>query len=184
MEEFFAKWESYCRLSGVLRFIDINLRGIGQVMFQNNPLTRRTLPDCDRLGLVHSRDAACCDCRGGRGHRCNSDRAVASGRRRIAELRALWLQCRPRWTRPGNFLGSQSTTMGVCDIRCGGIRRRDARHDQRRQAVGGLSYVPVRANDMAALIGYVRILRPCGNGTPVGQGCHCIPEPTEEARFR
>ena len=34
-----AKWESLCASSGMLRFLDINLRGIGQVMFQNNPLT-------------------------------------------------------------------------------------------------------------------------------------------------
>ena len=27
------------RSSGILRFVDINLRGIGQVMFQDNPLT-------------------------------------------------------------------------------------------------------------------------------------------------
>lgn len=39
MEAFLAKWESYCKSSGVLRFVDINLRGIGQVMFQNNPLS-------------------------------------------------------------------------------------------------------------------------------------------------
>lgn len=39
MDKFLAKWERYCQSSGVLRFIDINLRGIGQVMFQNNPLS-------------------------------------------------------------------------------------------------------------------------------------------------
>ena len=39
MEKLLAKWELICGSSGVLRFLDINLRGIGQVMFQNNPLT-------------------------------------------------------------------------------------------------------------------------------------------------
>jgi urea transporter len=39
MANILAKWESLCASSGVLRFIDINLRGIGQVMFQDNPLT-------------------------------------------------------------------------------------------------------------------------------------------------
>src|SRR5262245_48093990 len=34
-----AWWERLCRTSKILRFVDINLRGIGQVMFQNNPLT-------------------------------------------------------------------------------------------------------------------------------------------------
>ncbi|MCM3904059.1 MAG: urea transporter [Pyrinomonadaceae bacterium] len=34
-----AWWEIQCISSRVLRFVDINLRSIGQVMFQNNPLT-------------------------------------------------------------------------------------------------------------------------------------------------
>ncbi len=32
-------WEGRCRASRTLRFVDINLRGIGQVMFQDNPLS-------------------------------------------------------------------------------------------------------------------------------------------------
>ncbi|CCE11092.1 Yut [Bradyrhizobium sp. STM 3843] len=39
MERILAGWESLSVSSGLLRFLDINLRGIGQVMFQNNPLT-------------------------------------------------------------------------------------------------------------------------------------------------
>ncbi|MBR0854048.1 urea transporter [Bradyrhizobium liaoningense] len=39
MEQILAKWESLAASSGALRFLDINLRSIGQVMFQNNPLT-------------------------------------------------------------------------------------------------------------------------------------------------
>jgi urea transporter len=39
MKNILAKWESLCAKSGVLRFVDINLRGIGQVMFQDNPVT-------------------------------------------------------------------------------------------------------------------------------------------------
>ena len=39
MEKLLAKWERLCASSGILRFVDINLRGVGQVMFQNNPLT-------------------------------------------------------------------------------------------------------------------------------------------------
>ena len=34
-----AWWERLCTSSKILRFVDINLRGIGQVMFQDNPLT-------------------------------------------------------------------------------------------------------------------------------------------------
>jgi urea transporter len=39
MKNLLATWESLCASSGALRFIDINLRGVGQVMFQDNPLS-------------------------------------------------------------------------------------------------------------------------------------------------
>jgi len=39
MKGVLSRWESLCTSSGVLRFVDINLRGIGQVMFQDNPLS-------------------------------------------------------------------------------------------------------------------------------------------------
>lgn len=39
MRQFLAWWEARCAASAVLRFVDINLRGVGQVMFQDNPLS-------------------------------------------------------------------------------------------------------------------------------------------------
>lgn len=39
MKEFLASWERLCASSQVLRFVDINLRGTGQVMLQDNPLS-------------------------------------------------------------------------------------------------------------------------------------------------
>lgn len=39
MEKLLAKWEAWCASSALLRFVDINLRGVGQVMFQDNPAT-------------------------------------------------------------------------------------------------------------------------------------------------
>ena len=39
MEKLLAKWKSLCASSRALRFVDINLRGVGQVMFQDNPLS-------------------------------------------------------------------------------------------------------------------------------------------------
>lgn len=39
MKAYLSGWESLCTASKWLRFIDINLRGIGQVMFQDNPLS-------------------------------------------------------------------------------------------------------------------------------------------------
>jgi urea transporter len=39
MEKLSAKWERLCAASRFVRFVDTNLRGIAQVMFQDNPLT-------------------------------------------------------------------------------------------------------------------------------------------------
>ena len=39
MEKLSAKWERLCAASGLVRFVDTNLRGIGQVMLQDNPLS-------------------------------------------------------------------------------------------------------------------------------------------------
>jgi urea transporter len=39
MQAALERWESLCSGSGALRFVDILLRGTGQVMFQNHPLT-------------------------------------------------------------------------------------------------------------------------------------------------
>ncbi len=33
------RWDRWCAASGTARFVDINLRGTAQVMFQNNPIT-------------------------------------------------------------------------------------------------------------------------------------------------
>lgn len=39
MERLLARWERACASSAILRVVDIVLRGAGQVMFQNNPLS-------------------------------------------------------------------------------------------------------------------------------------------------
>ncbi len=39
MKKILEPWNAACAGSSAMRFIDINLRGTGQVMFQNNPLT-------------------------------------------------------------------------------------------------------------------------------------------------
>ncbi len=39
MKGLLAWWEGLCKGSAILRFADLNLRGIGQVMFQDNPLS-------------------------------------------------------------------------------------------------------------------------------------------------
>lgn len=39
MDKLLMNWERLCAPSRLLRFVDINLRGVGQVMFQDNPLS-------------------------------------------------------------------------------------------------------------------------------------------------
>jgi urea transporter len=39
MKALLDSWETLCASSKLLRFVDVNLRGIGQVMFQDNPLS-------------------------------------------------------------------------------------------------------------------------------------------------
>lgn len=39
MKAYLSGWESLCASSSVARFVDCNLRGVGQVMFQDNPLS-------------------------------------------------------------------------------------------------------------------------------------------------
>ncbi len=39
MQGLLSQWEARCAASAALRFVDIGLRGFGQVMFQDNPLT-------------------------------------------------------------------------------------------------------------------------------------------------
>jgi urea transporter len=39
MKALLARWEGVCNGSKPARFVDVNLRGIGQVMFQDNPLS-------------------------------------------------------------------------------------------------------------------------------------------------
>jgi urea transporter len=39
MEKLSAEWERLCAASGLVRFVDTNLRGTGQVMLQDNPLS-------------------------------------------------------------------------------------------------------------------------------------------------
>ena len=39
MNAMLAGWETRCASSAALRFVDVNLRGVGQVVFQNHPLS-------------------------------------------------------------------------------------------------------------------------------------------------
>ncbi len=55
MKALLAWWERLCTSSKILRFVDLNLRGIGQVMFQNNPAHRAAVLRRYRLGLVRRR---------------------------------------------------------------------------------------------------------------------------------
>ncbi len=90
MKKFLAGWESLCASSSALRFVDINLRGIGQVMFQDNPLSGALFLAGDRLGIV---------CRGRAAGRCSADCSPSSS----ATLTAQWLRVEPASLRAGLY---------------------------------------------------------------------------------
>ena len=79
--------------SGILRFVDINLRGIGQVMFQNNPLTGLLFLAAIAWGSYAAGVPQVAIAGAARGRRGDLDGAMAA-RRRSESLacRALWLQ--------------------------------------------------------------------------------------------
>ena len=52
MQSLLEKWEALCSQSPVLRFVDIGLRGFGQVMFQDNPLTGLLFPAAIAWGSI------------------------------------------------------------------------------------------------------------------------------------
>ena len=52
MRKFIGEWEALCASSPILRFIDINLRDVRQVMFQDNPLTGLPLLAAIALGRL------------------------------------------------------------------------------------------------------------------------------------
>ena len=91
MKELFDRWEALCASSAILRFVDINLRGVGQVMFQDNPLTGLLFLAAVGLGIVR------CGRAGGLRRRCARRRdgdafgALAQGRQADAERRPLRL---------------------------------------------------------------------------------------------
>ena len=91
MESLLAQWEAACSRSPALRFVDITLRGFGQVMFQDNPLT----------GILFLAAIAWGSAVAGAPHvlaagvlgvvASTLDRNLAQGGRSGAESRALWL---------------------------------------------------------------------------------------------
>ncbi len=161
MEKILARWESLSASSGIVRFLDINLRGIGQVMFQNNPLTGASLSGRDRLGFIRSWRTPRGDCRRPRRRRGKLDGPMASRRQGVAPCRALWIQRRPCRTCVGDISGSERAHVGLCGAGGGRFGRHDAWDRQRRQALGRIQpHVSFRADDVAPSVGHVRIFRP------------------------
>jgi urea transporter len=52
-----SRWEGLCAEAPALRFIDMNLRGVGQVMFQDNPLTGLIFVAAIAWGAIAAGDA-------------------------------------------------------------------------------------------------------------------------------
>ena len=113
MEKLLVNWERMCASSALLQFVDINLRGVGQVMFQNNPLTGALFlaaigwgsyaagaPHVAIAGLLAVVIATLT------AQWLRVDQEVASGR-------ALWLQWHPCGACVGDIFGAERADVGV-----------------------------------------------------------------------
>ncbi len=57
MQGLLSRWEGLCAKAPALRFVDVNLRGVGQVMFQDNPLTGLVFLAAIAWGAIAAGDA-------------------------------------------------------------------------------------------------------------------------------
>ena len=81
MDRLLSWWEERCRSAGPLRFIDIVLRGIGQVMFQDNPVSGLLFLIAVGWGSYAGRGTAGGHWRPARRRGGDRHRLVAAGRR-------------------------------------------------------------------------------------------------------
>ena len=136
MNKILEKWEIISASSGIVRFLDINLRSIGQVMFQDNPLTgllflaaiawgsyAAGVPRVAIAGVLAVVVA-------------NLTAQWLNADSELAPFRALWIQRHPRRTCIGDISVSERAHVGLCGV--GGISfsHCDAWDCQRRQALG------------------------------------------------
>ena len=129
------QWEALCSRSPALRFLDIALRGFGQVMFQDNPLTGAPLSGGDRLGLDRGGGSPCAARR--RSWRCRFDpcRNLAGGGQEGARSRPLRLQWRACRAGARDLPRTRGRALGLYRAGRGGLDCGDARDGERAQAV-------------------------------------------------
>ena len=164
------------RRQAFLRFVDINLRGVGAGDASEQSADRDTFPGRDRLGLIRSRRAARGDCRRARGRRCN--------------LTAQWLRVDEASLHSGlygyngilvglalaTFLAPGALLWVYVVLGAAVSVDRHARNRQRRQAMGRVrAHISVRAHNLASSVGYVWIFRARRHCAALRQRCHRIP---------
>ena len=135
MKKFMQRWEALCASSPILRFVDINLRGVGQVMFQDNPLTGLLFLAAIAWGSVAARAPEVFiagviavghgDARG----------ALAQGRPADAERRSLRIQRRAGRARACDLHYAGSVALGLCRSGRRGLGGRDARNRECAEAL-------------------------------------------------
>ena len=148
--------------------MDINLRGIGQVMFQDNPLTGALFLIAIAWGSYAAGVPQVAIAGSARGRRCHPDGAMASRRRRVAERRALWLQRHPRRPCAGDLSGSWAAALGVCVLGAAVSVVAMLGTANVVKPWGWRSHISVRAHNVASLVGHVWIFRPRGAALPSG----------------
>ena len=158
MKAYLSGWESLCTSSTALRFVDSNLRGIGQVMFQDNPAERGVVLRRHRLGGRYGGHAAGGDLRRDRRRRGDADCTGAARRRVHAALRPLRLQRRPGGAGTRDLHRTRSAALAVRRARRRGLGRDDVRDGQRPQGLRAADPdVSVRDRHVAAAARQLRV---------------------------
>ena len=183
MEKLLAKWERLCASSGLLRFVDINLRGVGQVMFQNNPLTGALFlaaigwgsyaAGAPRVAIAGLLAVVVCNADGAMAARRRSTRFAPGSMATTASLsdlrwRHFWRRARCMWVYV--VLGAAVSVV----VMLGTVNA--------VKPWGVCPHVSIRAHNLASSVGHVRIFRARRRCAALRQRCHRLPALRRQVR--
>ena len=163
MQSLLREWEALCSRSPALRFVDIGLRGFGQVMFQDNPLT----------GVLFLAAIAWGSIVAGVPH------VLLAGVLGVvaSTLTAIWLKADKTALAAGlygyngvlvglalaTFLAPGRRALDLCRARRSGLDRGDAWHGERAQAVrSACAHSPICCGHLDHAARDLRFRRPLG----------------------
>ena len=171
MQSLLTEWEALCSRSPALRFVDIGLRGFGQVMFQDNPLTGILFLAAIAWGSIvagvpHVLLA------GVLGVVASTLTAIWLERRQDgADGRTLRLQRRACRARARNLPRTRRRALDLCRAGRGGLDRGDAWNGERAQAVrGACAHSPICRGHLDHAARDFRLRRSLGRGAAGRRG--------------